>query len=156
MHKVQFEQELIADAVPGYASEASILIVPGLPDYRVPESDMALYPTNVVDLMKIAREAGFPIEYADDGNRAYVGLKAAEIWMPIIVFLNNAMAAGFGVIVGDWLRGSIGHVSEGRAKTRLHVKVGKKQTDGEIVEWMTANGDADEVLEALETFLNRP
>jgi len=152
--QVEITHQPIADAIPPHQSQADILIVPGLPDYQVPETDQALYPTNVADLVKIAREAGFSIDYADDGNRAYFGLKAAEVWIPIITFVNEAVAAGFGVVIGDWLRELIG-TEEGR-RTRLHVKVGKKQVDGDTVEWMTANGDADEVLQALETFLARP
>ena len=154
MQKVEIARQAITDAIPAHSSDADILLVPGLPDYSVPDRDEALYPPSAVDLVKIAREAGVSIDFADDGNRAYVGLKAAEIWMPIVVFLNNATAAGLGVVIGDWFRTLIGGAREG--ETRLHVKVGKQDADGETVEWLTAHGDADDVLEALTRFLERP
>ena len=121
--------------------------MPGLPDYAVPVRDEALYPPSATDLMKLARAAGVAVEYADDGERAYVGLKAAEVWMPIIVFMNNAMAAGLGVVIGDWFRELLGTVRDGRL--RLHVKVGKEEADGKTVEWMTAHGEAEEVLASI-------
>lgn len=42
MHKVEIARQAIADGIPAHSSDAAILLVPGLPDYSVPDRDEAL------------------------------------------------------------------------------------------------------------------
>lgn len=128
------------------------VLVPGVPSARVPERDEAIYPASAPDIRKILVEAGFDATWADEQPRGYLDLKAAEVWLPIIVFLNNALANGLGGVLTAAFLQYVGGARAGA--TRLHVKVGRvRQDDGTEVDWLEADGDAASTLEAVERFL---
>jgi hypothetical protein len=153
MQRVEARQP-VTEVLTERPARNSVLIVPGVPNYTPSGAAEALYPPTVIDLVKLVRQAGAPIDFADDRKRAYLVLKANEVWLPILLFVEEALIAGFGVIVGDALRELIGY-GEGR-RPKLNVKMGKLRNEDETIEWMSADGDADDVLEAIDSFLRRP
>jgi hypothetical protein len=131
---------------------ADAILVPGVPSAAVPEREEAVYPSSAPDIRKLLLEGGVDAVWLDDRPRGYLDLKAAEDWLPILVFTQDALANGLGgVLTAAFLH----YVDRARtARTKLHLKVGRIRRKDEEIEWLEADGDADGVLEALGKFLD--
>lgn len=78
---------------------AEAVIVPGVPSARVPEREQAIYPASAPDIRKMLLDAGVNVAWADERSRAYLDLKANEQWLPVIVFMQEALANGLGGVL---------------------------------------------------------
>ena len=102
------------------------LIVPGLPGRGSdPEAaENALYPGSTIDVMKLLREQGVVVDYAPvDKPRAEIELKAAELWVPLIIFAKDVLIDGGAhalvEVIWDRLHGR-------RTHAILHLQVGRR------------------------------
>ena len=76
------------------------VVFPGVPRVRTPDVDEDPYPTATTDVIKILRSEGVKVDYVDPTRqRVTVDLKAAEVWLPIVVFSSEALANGLGGIL---------------------------------------------------------
>lgn len=133
---------------------ADAVLLPGVPSANVPPRAEAIYPASAPDVRKMLLEAGVEAVWADERPRGYLDLKAAEDWLPIIVFFQDALAGGLGGVLTAVFLEYIGG-ARAAARSRLHIKVGRvRHEDGTEVEWFEADGDAASSLEALERFLD--
>jgi hypothetical protein len=138
------------DRFDAWPEQVDVLILPGLPG-RVSSPQVggtAVYPTMTIDVMKLLREEGLRVEYAPtDEPRAELALKAAEHWVPVVLFAREVLVDGgahaFVEVIWDRIRG------RRNAKSILHLKAGRRDGDG-AVEWFESDGRADDVLEAFE------
>jgi hypothetical protein len=132
---------------------ADAVILPGVPSTREPERDEAIYPSSAPDVRKLLLDGGVQVVWADDRQRGYLDLKAAEHWLPVVVFFQDALANGLGGVLTAAFLEYIGG-ARAAARSRLHLKVGRARDEhGAEVEWLEADGDAKSCLEALERFL---
>jgi len=112
------------------------------------------YPSSTTDVIKVLCEADLNIDYADRAtHRAEVAQKAADWWLPVIVFLEPAAAHLAGALMAEAILSLLGRRRADHSL--LHVKVGKIEKSGTRIEWFEAHGNGHDVLEALKTFGDR-
>ena len=124
------------------------LIVPGLPGRADdPEAvENALYPSSTIDVVKLLREHGIAVDYAPvDKPRAELSLKAAELWVPLIIFARDVLAEGGAHVLVDVVWDRLHGRNHG--KSILHLNVGSRGAGGQV-EWFESHGHADDVLAA--------
>lgn len=124
------------------------LVVPGLPGRAGdPEAaENAIYPSSTIDVIKLLREQGIAVDYAAvDKPRAELALKAAELWVPLIIFARDVLADGGAHVLVDVVWDRLHGRNHG--KSILHLKVGSRDADGQVV-WFESHGHADDVLDA--------
>jgi hypothetical protein len=111
------------------------------------ESGKGAYPATTIDVIKLLREAGLSVEYAEAReDRAQVGHNAADMWIPVLVFMQQI---SWDVVVSyltTVLTGLIG--TPGVSNRRLHVKVGRRSADGSE-RFFESSGTARDVLDAM-------
>lgn len=130
------------------------VVFPGVPRLRTPAVDEDPYPTATIDVIKILRSEGVKVDYVDPARpRVTVDLKAAEVWLPIVVFTSEALANGLGGVLTAACLELVGKARGG--KTRLHARVGRMRTEDVEIEWLDVDGSADAALEAIERFFDR-
>jgi hypothetical protein len=143
----------LVDVIPAWPPGAEVVVVPGLPGRRWKDGDEVAYPVDAVDFVKLTRESGLSPAFARSDQQSYVDLKAGEHWLPVFVVAEEALAAGAGTLLADVIRKLIRWPPTRR--TLLHVRVGRVRTEDAEVEFLEAAGDAGDVLEAMERFLER-
>jgi hypothetical protein len=127
------------------------VVFPGVPRVATPDVDEDPYPSSTIDVIKILRSEGVRVDYADpERPRVSVDLKAAEVWLPIVVFTSEALANGLGGVLTAAFLEMVGRARAG--KTRLHARVGRIRSDDLEIEWLDVDGPADAALEAIERF----
>ena len=134
--------------------EANVLVLPGFPNRSIakPETGEDVYPSGTGHLLKLLREGGASAEYADSASpRVQIALKAAEYWIPILLVLRDVFVSAEGALLVDAIREWTGR----EKKAILHVNVGCVDTENAIIEWFSADGAGDEVLDALRAFCER-
>jgi len=104
------------------------------------------YAGDTDDIIKILAEGGIHVDYEDIGDHAYLLLKSADWWGPILVFTQVALANGAGGVLALAIWELIGR----RSDTRLHIDVGSKQSEVEDVIWFRGDGRAEDVIAALK------
>jgi hypothetical protein len=128
------------------------IVLPGVPGVDTPGVDEDPYPASTIDVIKILRAEGIQVDYAQPTRpRVSVDLKAAEVWMPIVVFTSEALANGLGGVLTAAFLEIVGKARAGR--TRMHARVGRMRSDDIGVEWLDVDGPAEAALEAIERFL---
>lgn len=122
--------------------------LPGKPELTVAHGKP--YPNTTTDVAKLLAERGLTVTYEDEkGQRSYVSFYAAELWIPIIQVASSIFAGIAGNFLSDIIRELIG--ADRPDDTLLHVEYsvvprsGGKRT-------FRANGKADDVLKAIDTF----
>lgn len=130
------------------------VIFPGVPRVLTPDVDDDPYPTATIDVIKILRSEGVKVDYVDPARpRVTVDLRAAEIWLPIVVFTSEALANGLGGVLTAAFLELVGKARS--HKTRLHARVGRMRINDVEIEWLDVDGPADAALEAIEQFFDR-
>ena len=128
------------------------IVLPGVPRVATPDVTEDPYPGTTIDVIKILRAEGVKVDYADpERPRVTVELKAAEIWLPIVVFTSEALANGLGGVLTAAFLEIVGKARARRA--RLHARVGRMRGNDVEVEWLDVDGPADAALEAIDRFL---
>jgi hypothetical protein len=145
---VQESRERRERALP---AELDAVVFPGVPRVGTPGVDEDPYPTLTIDVVKILRSEGVRVDYVDpERPRVTVDLKAAEVWLPIVVFTSEALANGLGGVLTTAFLEMVGKARAG--KTRLHARVGRIRSDELEITWLDVDGPADAALEAIERF----
>lgn len=127
------------------------VVFPGVPRVDTPDVDEDPYPSATIDVIKILRSEGVKVDYADPSRpRVTVDLKAAEVWLPIVVFTSEALANGLGGVLTAAFLEMVGKARAG--KTRLHARVGRIRSDDLEIAWLDVDGPADAALEAIDRF----
>lgn len=122
------------------------LVLPGMPGRPSPGGVESPYPDLTTDIVKLLREQGLSVDYAQAREqRQTVTLKAAEFWVPILVFTADAAANGAGALLAQSIMALLGKAQSRRQL--LHVRCGY-QTDKET-RWFQGDGPPDDVLKAL-------
>jgi hypothetical protein len=156
---------------------SELLVLPGFADREVkgPASGEVVYPMGTGDFMKLLREGGGSIDYANpDQQRVTVALYAAEYWVPIIIMVRDLLVGVEGALLADvileWTRGGRPvYESREHGEARelpeseatepkdalLHVKIGAVDLSAGTIEWFEASGSRDDVLEGYREFRNR-
>ncbi len=150
----------------------ALLVLPGFADRTVkgPAGEV-VYPMGTGDLMKLVRERGASIDYADpEEQRVTVALYAAEYWVPIIVIVKDLLIGVEGALLADVIRewtlggrpvdesGEHGEAPELPAESSdalLHVKIGAVDLSAGTIDWFEASGSRDDVLEGYREFRKR-
>jgi len=138
-----------------WPQDTDVLVLPGVPG-RMEQLSTGeeAYPSETSDVVKLLSEHGLRVCYATASDRrARVAYKSADLWFPVLVFSQQALASGAGQILASIVLDRIGATLPGRA--RLHVKLGKLQHDRTSVEWFEADGPADQVLAAIREAFGR-
>jgi len=144
--------EPAVEVLPAGTGQSDAVVIPGVPGVHLPPDAPDTYPSLTIDLIKILRGAGLTIDYAEpDSEKAWAELLGAEVWVPIIVFAQQAIAAGVGGVLTAAVLELVGKVRASRSK--LHVKIGRLISRNETVAWLEATGTVDDVLKAVKTFL---
>lgn len=132
-----------------WPQDADVLVLPGVPGRNGQlGTEEEVYPSVTSDVVKLLAEKGLQVRYAASGaRRALVAYKSADIWFPILVFTQQALANGVGQIIASIVLELIGATQPSRAK--LHVKLGKLEHDRTSVKWFEADGPADDVIAAI-------
>ena len=130
-----------------------VLILPGLVGKREgPMSTGELpYPPSTADFRKVFAAAGLRVEYSVDASeRVTLSLKAADWWVPVLLFAQGVVQSGLGNLVYDYIRERL---SDDELKTTaLHMRVGREEADGTRT-WYEASGPGSEVLKGYKKWL---
>lgn len=146
--------------------------VPGMESLRV-DGDHVPYPDSTPDMAKVLREMGFDVRFTEPREaRRYVGHKAWEIWLPVLVVTSEVLLAlGSGIlveVVKSYFSNEVAPPDESGDEEQIlnAVLADNKGAEGQPyihVDWrvelpdgreerFTASGDADAVLESLDGF----
>ena len=137
--------------------DADVVIIPGIPGWSYPADEDKLqspYPTTTIDMAKILRSEGLTVEHAlPRGERQEISLKAAEYWLPVLVFSEAVNTTDDLPLAVDLLIGAITKLLGALLlrRPRLNVRFGQGQPDG-TVDFFEAHGDADSVFTAMRTY----
>ena len=125
-----------------------VLIMPGVPGIMERlDSGEGTYPVTTTDVVKLLQEIGLQVGYSEAREqRTQIGHNAADIWLPVILFLQQTSWDVAVSYVTTVVTGLIG-VPE-TSKRRLHVKVGLRSADG-IERFFEGSGKARNVLAAM-------
>lgn len=133
--------------------DADVVIIPGIPGWSYPDDKDELrnpYPTTTTDIAKMLRLEGLTVEHAlARSERQEIGLKAAEWWLPVLVFAVDVAANTSGTLLAAAVTRLFGPLALRRS--RLHVRFGQHQRGG-TVNYFEAHGEADKVLTAMRTY----
>jgi hypothetical protein len=115
------------------------------------------YPETTVDIVKILREADITVEFDDQpSERAYVGHKALEVWLPILEISGNYLLGISGGLmtwlITEYLTKQTGNTQDDEAI--IHVTYRVLDDDGRPHE-ITLRGPKTDVCEALNEFESR-
>jgi len=130
------------------AGNPDVLILPGIPGLyeRVPSGEGA-YPVTTNDVIKMLREKGLNVEYSEARNeRAEVGHNAADLWIPVLLFVQQTSWDVVVSYVTAVITNLIGLPDT--STRRLHVKVGIRRSNGEET-FFDGSGKARDVLAAM-------
>ena len=130
------------------ADKPDVLVLPGIPGLfdQLPSGESA-YPVTTTDVVKLLREAGLNVEYAEARNeRTQVGHNAADLWIPVLLFVQQTSWDVVISYVTSVLTSLIG-IPE-TSKRRLHVKVGVRNSNGDDT-FFESSGKARDVLAAM-------
>lgn len=128
-------------------AKPDVTVQPGLPGRADPEGvDGGVYPNTTTDIVKLLREQDLRVEYVQTRDqRSTLTLKAAEWWIPILVFAYQVDIS----LCGTLLANAVAELFPDREpKPILHVKCGRETADQQI-DWFEADGPSDKVIEAL-------
>jgi hypothetical protein len=78
--KTQVTREELGPDLAGRLGEAQVIVLPGFPNKSVAklETGEDVYPSDTADLLKLLRESGVPVEYADRG----LSCRRGRGWLP--------------------------------------------------------------------------
>jgi hypothetical protein len=123
--------------------------VPGMPELRV--DDGVPYPESTVDFVKVLRHQGVEVEYdVPRDQRRYVGHKAYELWLPIVLVAREVLVALEAGILVEWLKSYL-PADQAKNPTLLHVDWRVRDESG-TENRFRADGAAPDVLDALDVF----
>lgn len=130
------------------------VIVPGIPGFEIEALDVEgpAFPSSTTDLMKVLREQGLHVEFEDpDSPHPLVSHKAADWWIPIMVFIiETGVASTAGNLLSHAIISLLG--AKKAESSVLHVKVGVVQAGRDKIEWFEGHGKGADVLKALRIF----
>lgn len=132
--------------------DLDVVILPGIPETGIErlEDGRWAYPGTAPDASKLLREHGLNVGWAHPKDqRATVEHKALEIWLPVLLFLRDAVASGAGEVVASLVLGLAGS-KQAAEDARLHVEFKVKRGDG--VKTFKASGRGRDVLKAMKRF----
>lgn len=136
----------------GSQAVGKVTVVPGIPGTGVDhlETGEYAYPGTTTDIVKLLKERGFEVEYAvPRSERVDVEHNAADIWVPILQFLQVTEATAVGTIVAQMILDLFGR--DFVKHSVLHVKFSRQKPDGEMQEF-EADGAGPDVIEAMRQF----
>lgn len=146
------ESELPADLA-ARLKDLDAVIVPGIPGMAVETLDVEgpAFPSTTTDVLKVLREQGLRVEYVDpSGPHPLISHKAADWWVPIVVFIQTGAATTVGNLLSHAIITLLGPK---RAESSvLHVKVGVVHAGQDRIEWFEGHGKGADVLKALRIF----
>jgi hypothetical protein len=128
-----------------------VLVLPGIPGNRERLDDgRGAYPDTTVDVVKLLREQGISVDYAEAADqRAELTYKADDVWLPVLLWTSDALANGAGSLFADMIIQLLG---QRRAERKvLHVKTEVETRDGEKRKF-EGDGPGADVLKALREF----
>lgn len=134
--------------------DIDVLIIAGIPDMKMTSLDdgRPVYPGTATDTAKILREIGLRVGWQHEKpDRAIVEHKAADHWLPILVFAQEAVANGAGTLFAQAIITLLGKATAERST--LHVEFQRKR--GNKTETFKASGPGKGVLEAMREFDQR-
>jgi Flp pilus assembly protein TadD len=130
---------------------ANVLVLPGIPGKNERLDDgRGAYPASTVDIMKLLREQGVTVDYAEPADRrAELTYHAADVWLPVLLWTADALANGAGSLFAHVILQLLGPRRAERSV--LHVKCGRQTREGDI-RWFEAHGPGADLLKALRKF----
>lgn len=129
-----------------------VLVLPGIVDTGIDQLDDGrwAYPGTAADLVKLLREEGLNVDWAHvKSERAPVEHNAADVWLPILLFVREALASGAGEVMATAIMSLLGR-NQAEIST-LHVKFLEKSKSGKTRRF-EASGPGADVLKAMERF----
>ena len=135
----------------GGPASVDVLVMPGVPGKRDRVEDgRGAYPSTAADVMKLLREEGVRVDYAEsDDRRAELTYHGAEIWLPVLLWTSDSLANGAGSLFAHVIIQFLGEKEAERSV--LHVKCGRQSGAGDK-QWFEAHGPGKDVLKALREF----
>lgn len=127
---------------------AEVVVLPGLPGWFPNDNQIRHpFPNTTTDVVKVLRGQGLSVEHvvAREG-RQIIALKAAEYWLPILVFSYEVAVNVSAELLAGVITQLFGAVQLRR--DRLHVRYGHRLPDG-TVSYFEAHGPGDEVVKAI-------
>ena len=128
-----------------------VLVLPGIPGNRERLDDgRGAYPDTTVDVVKLLREQGISVDYAEAADRrAELTYKADDVWLPVLLWTSDALANGGGSLFAHVIIQLLGqHRAERKV---LHVECKWETRDGDKGSFK-AEGLGADVLKALREF----
>jgi hypothetical protein len=137
--------------VSGNSGKADVLILPGVPGKRERlEDGRGAYPNTTADIMKVLREQGFGVDYAEsDDQRAELTYHAAEVWLPVLLWTSDALANSAGSLFAHVIIQFLGQRQAERSVLRVKCE---RQSAGGDSRRFEAHGLGRDVLKALREF----
>jgi len=142
MHDVEFQPADPPDLTDARLDHAVVILPQRM------EGEEGVYRDEQLTLAKELRGEGVDADYAQDADhRLWHGLKGGDVLIQVTLGLGTSIVGSAVVgVVAAVLRRKFG----GR---RLHLKVGRISASGAVdAQWFEAEGDADDVLNALDRF----
>lgn len=124
---------------------AAVIVHAGVPGLGLETlgDGTAGYPSTSDDLIKLLREKGVAAEYDRPlSERSEVMHKAADVWLPVLEIIRDLSLGVLGGCIVELVAAP---------RSRVHAKIGRKRK-GET-EWLEISGQRDEVIEAIDRFL---
>ncbi|MEV7046624.1 hypothetical protein [Amycolatopsis sp. NPDC051061] len=110
------------------------------------------YPTSTSDFVKLLRELGFSVDYEHEkSQRALVGYKAFDVWVPVLDFGLNVLANIPANIVATTIMNYFHATKRNVQDSVLHVEYSVHKKNGDVVKFK-ADGAGPDVLKAIEQF----
>jgi len=140
-----------ADAPTSGAVPLDAVVVPGVPGHGA-EFGPKTYPAETSDFIKVMRECGLRVDYADRNRpRQRVAQKSIEVWLPQLLF--TTVGTGAGNLLSQAIVMFIG--TNRLAKAEAHARWGRRlMPDGTREEWFEFDGPGDELIEWAKEILN--
>lgn len=128
-----------------------VLVLPGIPNAGIERLDDGrwAYTGTAVDVVKVLREQGLTVDWAHPkSERAAVEHKAMDVWLPVLLFVRDALASGAGEVMVTMITSLLGR--DTAEKSTLHVSLIESRAGS--ARTFEASGSGADVLTAMKQF----
>ena len=129
---------------------APVRVLAGLPrSLTTPDGVDVVYPDTTIDMIKVMREVGLNVEFADpEAARTLVGHKAFDVWLPILEFSSTLLGGTASILLANLIQR---YFDNRDAVPVAHISWRVGMSDGSYEEF-DFDGPSDLAVEAATVF----